>query len=196
VTLLKKALDTVLTVGVLAGCVAMHEYKASADSVAYLDPDDNAATMQQFVDAVGVLERKYGTGDIVVATGFIGGYSAYASANANGITVNKFTSTQSPEEIAGRLADDVALGYHRGGCTGPTLIAVHETAHVIDARRGWIGSERLAANAAYMTGTIAGYSFHEDGSLNPAEAVAEAFQAVECGTANATDFQIYEMLVS
>jgi hypothetical protein len=191
----RKIIDAVLVVIVLGGIVWMHTVKADAESGAYIDPDDNVATMQQFVDAVGILERKYGIGDIVVTTGFIGGPDVFAGANADGIIVNKFTSTQPPEKIADQLVDDVAMGYHRGGCTGPTLVAVHETAHVIDARRGYIGRARLAAAAPYMTGSIAGYSFNADGSLNPAEAVAEAFQAVECGSATAVDYQIYEMLV-
>lgn len=186
------------TLFVAAGIAAMAYASphAHADTTAYVEADDNRATMQEFVDVVGALEEKYGTGPIVIDTGYLGGPTVYAGADNAGITVNKWTSTSTPAQINAAVASDVASGYHNGGCDGVATIAVHETAHVIDQRRGFIGRARLAKNAATMTGEIAGYSFNSDGSLNPAEAVAEAFQAVECGSASAVDYEIYRMLVN
>jgi hypothetical protein len=194
--MMRKVIDAVLTIGVLVGCVAMHEYKANADTTAYLDPDDNVVTMQQIADVVYYVENKYATGDIPITTAVIGDRTLVAQANGAGIVVNKWASTSTPEQLNAELSDDIASGLHNAGCSPVAAYAIHEAAHVIDFRRGLIGTKRLIANAPHMSGSIARYSFNADGSLNALEAVASSFQAVECGSATPADFQIYEMLVS
>jgi hypothetical protein len=98
-----------------------------------------------------------------------------------------------------RHPDDIAAGFHNGGCGPIETIAAHETAHIIDQRRGILPRQRLAnAAAADDRSTLpmlAGYSFTDGGALNPGEALAEAFQAYECGTADPVEVKMYNMLV-
>jgi hypothetical protein len=94
---------------------------------------------------------------------------------------------------------DIAAGFHNGGCGPIETIAIHESAHIIDQRRGYLPRQRLANAAANddvsTLPMLAGYSFTDLGELNPGEALAEAFQAYECGTADPVEVQMYNLLV-
>ncbi len=169
---------------------------AKADSVAWVEPDDNRIIMQEIIDAVTYVEYKYSTGPITVGTAWLEP-NVFAAANGAGIIINKQYSTGTLERLNGELADDIATGYHNAGCSPARTIALHEAAHVIDHRRGLSPRYQLDYEAANLDlrGYLAGYSFTPYGELDEAEALAEAFQAVECGTANAVEHELYSMLV-
>lgn len=169
--------------------------RSNADVYGWIDSDDNPALTQAFINAVGVMEDKYGTGSIEVSTAWLDDPNAIAGANADGIVINKNWSRLSIAEWEASRADDIASGYHNPGCNAVAAIAIHETAHVIDWRQGFIGRQRLANAAPYMSGELSKYSFDPVGNLDPAEAIAEAFQAVECGSADAVEYELHSMLV-
>jgi hypothetical protein len=72
------------------------------------------------------------------------------------------------ETLAAAIQDDIAAGFHNGGCGPIETIAIHETAHIIDQRRGYLPRQRLAnAAAADDKSTLpmlAGYSFTDGGA--------------------------------
>jgi hypothetical protein len=171
---------------------------AHADATAWVDADDNVAIMQRFVDTVGMITDKYHLAPITVYTAWIDP-RAFAEAGDGAITVNKRWSTGDYATLNAAIQDDIAAGYHNGGCGPIETIAIHESAHIIDQRRGFLPRQRLAnAAAADDRSTLpmlAGYSFTDSGALNPGEALAEAFQAYECGTADPVEVKMYKMLV-
>jgi hypothetical protein len=181
----------------IAGASIFAAGVAKADSVAWVDPDDNTAIMQEFIDTVTYVEQKYGTGPMVVETEWMDDPNVFAYATTNGIAINKVYSTSTPERLRHEISDELAAGFFNPGCTPVTRIALHEAAHVIDGRTGRLARYQLnlAARGADLRGVLAGYSFDASGALIPGEALAEAFQAVECGTANAVEHELYSMLV-
>jgi hypothetical protein len=173
--------------------------QCKADADGWIDSDDNVAVMQHFVDTVGLITQQFGLAPITVYTAWLDP-RAFAQAGNGAIIVNKRWSTGSYEALAAAIQDDINAGYHNGGCGPIETIAAHETAHIIDQRRGYSPSDQLAAVAVRdnrsTLPTLAGYSFKDDGSLNATEAIAEAFQAYECGTADPVEVKMYQMLVN
>jgi hypothetical protein len=186
-------------IAVLATVALFTAAPATADATAWIGDDDNEAIMQRFVDTVGMITDKYHLAPITVYTGWIDP-RAFAMAGDGTITVNKRWSTGDYETLARDIQDDIAAGFHNGGCGPIETIAAHETAHIIDQRRGFLPRQRLAAAAAADDKStlpmLAGYSFTDGGALNPGEALAEAFQAYECGTADPVEVKMYNLLVN
>ena len=89
------------------------------------------------------------------------------------------------------------LGIPARGCDGISATAIHEMGHVIDGRRGMLARRAVAVAVAngQIGSDLHGYAY-ENGSVKPGEAVAVSFQAVECGSATATEQAIYNVLVS
>jgi hypothetical protein len=86
-----------------------------------------------------------------------------------------------------------------GGCAPLRTIAIHEVGHIIEARKGY--KPRNDLNAAASRGEIMDdgldrRSFEPDGTLSENEALAYAFQAVECGSATPNEQKIYDILVN
>lgn len=175
--------------------------QAHADSTAYINTDDNTMMMQEFVDTVAYVEGKYGTGPITVQTAWLqAGEFAEVSDRTGVMTVNKAWATGDYADLTHSVEADIADGFHNSGCDPIQTIALHESAHIIDMRNGFVARDRLMAATRDdyglgLHGVLSGYSFDEYGFLNTGEALAEAFQAAECGSANAVELQIYHMLV-
>jgi hypothetical protein len=194
-TLRKKLCGTAIA----AAAVALAA-PASADTTGWADPDDNRVILQEILDNVGYVEAKYNTGPIHVETEWLDSPRIFAYADAYGITINKHWSTGTVAQLEAAVNDDIAAGYHNSGCNAAATIGIHEAAHVIDARRGGearveLGVAEYYTDPAVLHGSLAGYSFTPAGDLDIGEALAEAFQAVECGTADDVEWQIHQMLV-
>ncbi|AER47869.1 hypothetical protein SEA_HANNACONDA_15 [Mycobacterium phage Hannaconda] len=111
------------------------------------------------------------------------------------IMFNK-TYTSNPERFRKLVENDITLGFHPelGRCSHAELLAYHEAAHVIDQKRHL--KPRVAFAEKYgrgeiLRGTLSGYSFTTDGRLAHGEALAEAFAATLCGSANDTERDIF-----
>lgn len=184
-----------VTALIVFGLYAVHETaRAGADSTLYYDADDNVAMMQEFVDAVTYVEEKFDTGNIVITTEWLDG-NTIAQMSMDSIRVNKAWTTGAFDIYAADAAD-VAAGYHPGGCNPIVSTAFHEAAHILDARSGY--EARYELQAAHAMGGVvleelSGYSF-EGSALNIPEALANAFQAYECGVATPAEAQLYNML--
>ncbi|QHB37464.1 hypothetical protein SEA_LEOPARD_58 [Mycobacterium phage Leopard] len=190
------ALSFVIPALIVFGLYAIHETaRAGADAIVYYEEGENTVLLQEFVDAVGMISSKYGTGDIVVTTAWMPAH-VMAKANSQGIVVNRMWTYGIMDGDAMEAAG-VEAGYHPGGCSAATATAIHEAAHVLDTRS--YNEARYELIEKYGTGEslhglLSGYSFNDDGTLNVPEALAEAFQAVECGVANATEQELWHML--
>lgn len=174
--------------------------QARADSWSWFDEDDNRQIMQEVADALADVELLFETGPLEARTGWVGAVTVFAVADGTGITINKAWSTRSYEWMAQHVNADIAAGYHNGGCTPIRTVALHEAGHVINNLRGGLPTMEAQAAVGYrprpeLRGELSGYSFNEDGSVNAGEAIAEAFQAVMCGSGGTVEQALYEMLV-
>lgn len=174
---------------------------AHADSYSYVQPDDNTAIMQEVADALADVEIRMDTAPLEARTGWIGPKSTFAMARGNAIVINKEWTTGTYEDMAAALNFDISMGFHNGGCSPIRTVALHESAHVLNNRRGGIPEMRVLLAAGTgprpdLKGSLSGYSFDADGSVDPGEALAEAFVAVMCGTAGVDERKIYGMLVN
>lgn len=123
---------------------------------------------------------------------------AYANGDGHRIVFNELFVT-SPDVFRSYVADDNDEGFHpaMGHCSGPELLAIHESAHIIDFARGSVADKTLAAKYGgghQLVGKLSGYSF-KNGKLNPIEAIAEAFAAVQCNGGNPYERELNAMLV-
>jgi len=162
----------------------------------------NEDTVAQFIAAIDREEARYGTGHVPVYVQEMNGaddYNAIAATYSNGsIVINARYAAMTPEQFNAAVEEDVAAGYQPGGCSGIWDVAIHEMGHVIDNRHGRVARYTLAqaAAAGRVSSNMHGYAFNKDGSVNPGEAIAVSFQAVECGSATMTEQRIYNLLVS
>jgi hypothetical protein len=190
-----------MAIGAVAA--ALHLYGAGvarADVYYSIDATDDPVLMEEIFRGVDHVSMKYGIGAISVTTDWLQPSEMIAGTTYGGdIIVNKHTSTN---PLGARLVtqEAIASGFHRGGplCSTGELIGVHEAAHVLDRRTGLSArSELLTAygDGEALRGQIGGYAFHD--GFNPGEALAEAFQVVECGgTATAVELELHAMLTT
>lgn len=174
--------------------------QARADSWSWFDEDDNRQIMQEVADALADVEVLFGTGPLEARTGMVGPATVFAVADGTGITINKAWSTRSYQWMADHVNADIAAGYHNGGCSPIRTVALHEAGHVISNLRGRKPEMLAQEVVGYgprldLQAELSGYSFNEDGSVDVAEAMAEAFQAAMCGSAGPAEMELYEMLV-
>lgn len=102
-----------------------------------------------------------------------------------------------PKTMLDDLKSDTESGFHNGGCTLVSAMMVHEMGHVIERARG--RRAPIIAQSVYGSGQglpLSQYSFHKDGTADWSEALAEAFQATYCGVNNATEQNLYRILVT
>lgn len=191
--------QTLIVMALTAGMVLVIGYtyiwRASADTSLSYEPGESVNVLQHFVDAVDYESQKYpGMGDVEIRTVWMGIPNMYARSGYVGIEVNQ-EWTEDDTSMTASVALDVAQNFYRGGCDPIATIAVHEFAHVLDARSGFEARDELtAALGTTYFGDLSGYSYNSDGTVNVPEALANAFQAEECGTANAQEMQLYSML--
>ena len=118
----------------------------------------------------------------------------YAYASGRLIAFNRLY-TPSVDVFNALMASDIGAGFHPalGRCTPAEFLAYHESAHIIDRTREL--APRIAMAVRYGERSdldLSGYSFR-GGVLNLGEALAEAFAATLCGSANPTEREIYTL---
>lgn len=154
-------------------------------------PTARADVFDEFYGAVDWLGKKYGVTVYVNAMPL--DYGTYAQASGDQITLNSWY-LDNPAQLDADIASDIYEGYHRGElCTAPQYVAAHEFGHALDNLTGNGARVELASalNSGF-SGTVSEY-----GTTSPAEAIAESFAAVECGSApTAAEQAIYTMLVN
>jgi hypothetical protein len=156
----------------------------------------NQDTVAQFIATVNYESDRYGTGYVSVRVGEMDDPRAIAETDGYTITLNTSYAVMSPEQFNANIAEDIATGYQPGGCAGIQAVAIHEMGHVVDEHTGRFAYRSVAAASPAQVGyNLHGYAF-ENGKINPGEAVAVSFQAVECGSATPTERSIYNLLVS
>lgn len=124
--------------------------------------------------------------------------NAYAYATDGKIMFNDAYASN-PRLIAEMMAYDVRAKFHPplGHCTPAEFLAYHEAAHIIDRAHNRIAhiSLRLSyGDGNSLRAELSGYSFGPTG-LAPAEALAEAFAAVNCNGGNRSERALHDLLV-
>jgi hypothetical protein len=145
------------------------------------------ATVQYMAD-------KYGIPEVQVRMAPLGPNS-YGRSRGTQIEFNSELVTN-PELLQSYLAADVAAGWIPGGCTAAQTVAIHESAHVLDYITGHTAHAEAVAAYGGQQVWLSGYSFHEDGTVDLNEALANAMVAVECGTATPLEADLHRMLAS
>lgn len=147
------------------------------------------------VNTVQYMIDKYGLGPIDVDVAPLS--DAYGQTRGNHIVFNSILIAN-PAQLEATFAQDVASGWIPGGCGAAQEVAIHESAHVLDWATGWSARSEFYAfyDNVQPGGLLSAYSYNADGSVNVAEALANAVVAVECGTADKAERQLYELLTT
>lgn len=156
------------------------------------DSDDSVALTNRITETVNRVAMAYPEVRGITVTSLPLPIGVYAVAGKRRIAVNDLYFSWS--DIVNKMVQyDVQEGFHPplGRCEPAEFLALHESAHIIDQARQ--SAIRFAALALYsdLKG-LSGYSYR-DGQLNPGEAVAEAFAAVQCGGGNEAEQKLYAL---
>lgn len=156
--------------------------------------------MGQIINAINDVAQQFPeVRGITVTTGDVSVAYAVTDGDDGTITINhRYVSDD--HTMRDMIDRDVAIHWHPplGHCTGPQSLAYHESAHVIDLRRGNVADTALAqrfGDGAQLRNVLSDYSFKGDGTIFPAEALAEAFTAVRCNGGNWAEQALYHILV-
>ena len=183
---------------IVGGLTAIAALSTVALAPAASAAEVNSDTVTQFVAMVNYEAARYGMSPVSVYVNDLGDDTIVAGTQYGAITLNARYAAMTPEQFEADMADDFATGYEPGGCGAIQAVAIHEFGHVIDQRSGavtrWVVAQ--AADAGRVGSDLHGYAFDENGNIAAGEAVAVSFQAVECGSATATEVSIYNVLVS
>jgi hypothetical protein len=157
----------------------------------------NEATVDKFITVINMEAARYGQGHVPVYVDYLSG-NVIAMTQGGAVTLDATYAAMTPEVFDYYMSIDFASGHTPGGCNGIAAVAIHEFAHVIDQRGGSFTRAELTSyvNAGQIGYDMHGYAFNSNGTINPGEAVAVSFQAVECGSATPTETSIYNLLVS
>lgn len=160
----------------------------------HFQPDDDRQVVSLVVHAIQELSSIPEMQDVTVGSKRLA-LDVYAEAGDGEIMLN--TVYTSHRALNNMMANDVAQGFHPklGRCSAEEFLTFHESAHVIDGRKGNRPSDDLSKK--YGTGrglALSGYSF-SSGELNPREALAEGFAAAMCNGGNSVERDIYGMVV-
>lgn len=173
--------------------------KAHADVNVFLDEDDDTYVTEEFVNTVLQLNRQYPeTGNVEVDVEVIPVMGVFAGTVDHTITFEE-TYAEMPYAFEIDVTENVQAGFFPTGCSPARLVATHEFGHVLDntrGRRARAAIRQIYGSGSQLQGFLTGYSFHEDGTLFVGEALANAFAAVQCGSANALEKQFYQILVT
>jgi hypothetical protein len=169
---------------------------AQADpAMVTIQPDDQ---IYDFIRAVNEVTNQFHLSGITVSTGDIG-FGVYAGSGHHGnIVVSRNVSTD-PAKWEAYFRNDLAQDYHHGGsCSGQRYTGFHEAAHQLDFADSELAEWEVTQKYGDGAGLpLSGYSFHpSDGTIDPAEALAEAFAAVKCGAANSVEWDLYSLLTT
>ena len=170
---------------------------ALAPSASGANPD----TLAQFTAAIDEMVAKYGLAPIPVVPDVKMRHPDIAASAIKGdhINLSDIGGAMTPAEFNAWIQPAIDTGFIVDGCPGIRGIAIHETAHIIEVRKNY--EPRNELNAAGSRGEImddglARHSFEADGTLAEGEALAYAFQAVECGSATPNERKMYDILVN
>ena len=175
---------------------------ASVASVAglVLAPNASAAnseTLAEFTNAVNEMAAKYSLAPIPVkpdAQMTSGGHVA-AAREGQYIDLSQRWGALPPAQFNTEV-NTMA----KGGCSAIRGTAIHEVGHIVEARNGFQARNELNAAASrgeiqILQNEVDPRSLEADGTLNENEALAYAFQSVECGSATPSEQKIYDILV-
>lgn len=159
-------------------------------------PGAHADTYDDLFHWVDWMARKYNMGQVFVGEQYLA-EGEYGVSNGRTIIFNK-SYIDNPQKLYNDLSSDVGVSFHPGAlCTATQALAVHESAHVLDWETGYSARyELIEAINNGLSGELTGYSFNADGTVNTAEALADAMVAVECDVPNAAEQAIYTMLTT
>lgn len=157
--------------------------------------------MSEIVNTVNAVAEEFSeVRGITVTTGEMPNwfYAFAKSGRPGSITINHHYASD-PYDLTRLVNQDVEAHFHPalGHCSGPQLLAYHESAHIVDFGRGQIADELLKqrfGDGKQLQGILSGYSFEANGSINAPEALAEAFAAVKCDGGNWAEQELYHML--
>lgn len=154
------------------------------------------ATAARFTAAVNEMVAKYHLTPIRVSVDKpMIGPDVVAQSDGSSIELSIEYGTMTPAQFNAALAHNMG-GYHPSGCDPIRMAAIHEVGHVIDARKS--RKPRKSAAVAVgrgQLGKLHGAAYDDDGSINPGEALAVSFSAVECGSATPSEVTLYHVLV-
>lgn len=191
--MLKKLAATLLVVGVLI--VATPTVAEPLVIKTAWDSDDHPALTNDITQAVNRVAMVHPEVRGTVVTSIRSGFGIYAYAGSRRIAFNDLYMSQ-PDIVNAMIRYDVEQGFHPplGKCSPAGFLAIHESAHIIDQQRSKAPREALADRYGVTVGLpLSGYSF-VDGVLNPGEALAEAFAAVQCNGGNPVEQDIAALL--
>lgn len=155
---------------------------------------ERSSIMEQVFNAVNDVAMEYPEvrGVKIVSKPIMPG--VYAFAGDGKITFNSLYTSKT-SLFNSMVRDDVKMGFHPhlGHCTPAELLAIHESAHIIDQTRNRAPKIALIRMFRVVPRDLAGYSYNE-GALNPGEALAEAFASVKCNGGNATERKIAALI--
>lgn len=125
-------------------------------------------------------------------------FGVYAMTNRTGIGFN-IQITTNKALLDWLMQQDENAHFHPplGHCTPVELLASHETAHAIDFAHNKTADTELVAlvgDGHTLHNQLSGYSFNDDGTINPPEALAEAFASVRCNGGNSAEQQLAQLL--
>ncbi len=160
----------------------------------------NEEIMAPFAATANEMSAKYGFPSILISVGPVSDPAHVAEVLDNGeLRVSEEYATMTVPEFNAQIQDDIDSGFQPAGCDPIREVSLHEVGHVIDTRAHWAPRKALmdltAVNPLPVEG-LNGQALRPDGTLDPTEALAVAFAAVECGSVNPTYLQIHGMLLN
>lgn len=185
---MKHKLLTTLAAAAALGAMALADPgTAGAAPVSDWDSDDNVLLVNEAEQVAYAVISSYPMLDGVIigsepldADTYAGAYVAPDGTTA--IALNDYW-TSNPAGLDASIRADVASGFHPplGNCSPVQLVMVHEAAHLLDALTGRTARAVVAQQLGGLTDLpLRRYSFNEDGTLNPGEALATAYASVIC----------------
>jgi hypothetical protein len=168
---------------------------AHADVDNEFTSNDDPLVVARVIRAIERLAKEFPELDnVTVKSGHLD-LDTYATAGGSTIMFNS-AYTYSARIIDRMIITDVAAGYHPdlGYCMPEQLIAYHEAAHIIDAKKNRRPSDAVAKRYGTATGLqLSGYSY-SGGALNPVEALAEAVASTLCNGGSPLEQEMFKLL--
>lgn len=188
-----KKLAALLTLGMLVAFMTLPMASAPMVIKTDWDSDDHPSLTSDITEAVNRVAMEHPEVRGVTVTTLPIMLGAYAYAGNRRIVFNDLYMS-SAILVEYMVHNDVEQGFHPplGECSPASFLAYHESAHIIDQARDRAASRMVKER---FTGTfgLSGYSY-VDGVLNPGEALAEAFAAVQCNGGNPVEQEIAALL--
>lgn len=197
---------TLITAILAAGFTLAPSPPAAADPTVMTvwDADDDPTLAAQATDAVLQVAQQFPeiAGNVAVGSGPTGPTSYAYARRIPGepvIIVIKEQWMSDPLGLDQAVREEARTGFSPplGQCTPIQYLALHEAAHVVSFAHGQAGDytlARLYGDGEQLAGLISDYSFYEDGTLFPAEALAEAFASVVCNGGNPTEQELAQYI--